>query len=122
MKNTSIFLLFLATIFTACEEENITNTETKTAIVAGYLFSGQPCDSIRITQATSYGGSDSLTVTLDALGGAAGEPRDWRPARARNLIPHAVVEIFERHGFIWGGKWFHYDTMHFEYRPELLLT
>lgn len=31
-----------------------------------------------------------------------------------------VVEIFERHGFIWGGKWFHYDTMHFEYRPELV--
>jgi hypothetical protein len=30
------------------------------------------------------------------------------------------VEIFERHGFIWGGKWFHYDTMHFEYRPEML--
>mgnify|MGYP002637708491 CR=1 FL=1 len=23
-------------------------------------------------------------------------------------------------GFIWGGRWFHYDTMHFEYRPELL--
>lgn len=30
-----------------------------------------------------------------------------------------IVAIFERHGFIWGGKWFHYDTMHFEYRPEL---
>ena len=31
-----------------------------------------------------------------------------------------VVDVFERHGFIWGGKWFHYDTMHFEYRPELV--
>jgi hypothetical protein len=31
-----------------------------------------------------------------------------------------IVEVFERQGFIWGGKWFHYDTMHFEYRPELL--
>ena len=30
------------------------------------------------------------------------------------------AHIFERHGFIWGGKWHHYDTMHFEYRPELL--
>jgi len=28
--------------------------------------------------------------------------------------------VFERHGFIWGGRWWHYDTMHFEYRPELL--
>ena len=30
-----------------------------------------------------------------------------------------IVQIFERHGFVWGGKWRHYDTMHFEYRPEL---
>lgn len=38
----------------------------------------------------------------------------------RNRIPMAVVEAFERHGFIWGGRWYHHDTMHFEYRPELL--
>ncbi len=38
----------------------------------------------------------------------------------QNKIPFEIVEIFERHGFIWGGKWYHYDTMHFEYRPELL--
>ena len=37
-----------------------------------------------------------------------------------NRIPPEIVAIFERHGFIWGGKWSHYDTMHFEYRPELL--
>jgi hypothetical protein len=37
-----------------------------------------------------------------------------------NRIPPEVVSIFERHGFIWGGRWAHYDTMHFEYRPELL--
>jgi hypothetical protein len=30
-----------------------------------------------------------------------------------------IVRIFEENGFIWGGKWRHYDTMHFEYRPEL---
>ena len=46
--------------------------------------------------------------------GPAGTPV-WR-----NRIPFEIVEIFERHGFIWGGKWYHYDTMHFEYRPELL--
>ncbi len=38
----------------------------------------------------------------------------------RNRIPDEVVAVFERHGFIWGGKWYHFDTMHFEYRPELL--
>lgn len=48
--------------------------------------------------------------------------RYWRwdrTPRWRNDIPYALVEIFERRKFIWGGKWFHYDTMHFEYRPEL---
>jgi hypothetical protein len=38
----------------------------------------------------------------------------------RNQIPAEIVAIFEKHGFIWGGKWYHYDTMHFEYRPEML--
>ena len=38
----------------------------------------------------------------------------------RNRLPYEIAAVFERHGFIWGGKWYHYDTMHFEYRPELL--
>lgn len=38
----------------------------------------------------------------------------------RNRIPGEIAEVFERHGFVWGAKWYHYDTMHFEYRPELL--
>lgn len=40
----------------------------------------------------------------------------------KNLIPLKIVKIFEKEGFIWGGRWFHYDTMHFEYRPELLIN
>lgn len=43
----------------------------------------------------------------------------WRPG-FRNRIPQEIVDVFERHGFIWGGKWAHFDTMHFEYRPEML--
>lgn len=38
----------------------------------------------------------------------------------KNQIPLEIVKIFEKYGFIWGGRWYHYDTMHFEYRPELL--
>jgi uncharacterized protein YlzI (FlbEa/FlbD family) len=47
----------------------------------------------------------------------------WRWSKNKtfhNKIPKKIVEIFEKHGFIWGGKWYHYDTMHFEYRPEIL--
>ena len=46
-------------------------------------------------------------------------PDDQLP-QYRNTIPLDIIEIFEAEGFIWGGKWTqHYDTMHFEYRPEL---
>lgn len=38
-----------------------------------------------------------------------------------NRIPMEIVKVFEKHGFIWGGKWYHYDTMHFEYRPEFFI-
>jgi D-alanyl-D-alanine carboxypeptidase len=38
----------------------------------------------------------------------------------KNEMPWEIVRIFEKHGFVWGGKWYHYDTMHFEYRPEIL--
>lgn len=43
-----------------------------------------------------------------------------RVAEYSNKYPIDIVDAFERHGFIWGGRWYHYDTMHFEYRPELI--
>jgi D-alanyl-D-alanine carboxypeptidase-like protein len=46
------------------------------------------------------------------------KPRE--PVRWQNEIPQAIVDAFEAEGFIWGGRWYHYDTMHFELRPELL--
>jgi D-alanyl-D-alanine carboxypeptidase len=50
----------------------------------------------------------------------------WRPHDGpiiyRNRMPEEIVAIFEKHGFIWGGKWYHFDAMHFEFRPELLLA
>ena len=35
--------------------------------------------------------------------------------------PAAVIKAFENYGFVWGGKWLFFDTMHFEYRPEILI-
>lgn len=42
------------------------------------------------------------------------------PLEERWSPPASVVETFERHGFVWGGKWARFDAMHFEYRPEIL--
>jgi len=35
--------------------------------------------------------------------------------------PKELVEAFERNNFVWGGKWNHFDILHFEYRPEIIL-
>lgn len=35
--------------------------------------------------------------------------------------PKEIVDIFERNNFIWGGKWNHFDSLHFEYRPEIIM-
>ncbi|WP_425147719.1 M15 family metallopeptidase [Deinococcus sp.] len=46
--------------------------------------------------------------------------REFQPGIVyRNRVPQAIVWAFERRGFVWGGRWYHHDTMHFEYRPEL---
>ena len=68
------------------------------------------------TSAHAFG----IAVDLDSS-----QSEYWRwqriaPLRWHNRIPQAIVDAFEAEGFIWGGRWYHYDTMHFEYRPELL--
>lgn len=44
-----------------------------------------------------------------------------RPHPLQKTFPPALTALFEENGFIWGGKWDHYDIMHFEYRPELVI-
>lgn len=47
--------------------------------------------------------------------------KEGRVGTYDNRIPPQVISAFERYGFIWGGKWHHFDGMHFEYRPELIV-
>ena len=51
------------------------------------------------------------------------DPQNWMllDLDRRWMPPEKVIEIFEEHGFIWGGKWIIWDNMHFEYRPEVIL-
>jgi hypothetical protein len=79
------------------------------------------CRVIAGTQRTSM---HSYAAAID-LNSQLGDYWLWTRAKEgkfewRNRLPFEIVEIFERSGFIWGGKWFHYDTMHFEYRPEII--
>jgi len=43
------------------------------------------------------------------------------PHEGRYHPPEAVIKAFEAHGFVWGGKWLFFDTIHFEYRPEVII-
>jgi hypothetical protein len=41
------------------------------------------------------------------------------PYEQRLMPPEAFIREFEKAGFVWGGKWRRFDTIHFEYRPEI---
>ncbi len=43
----------------------------------------------------------------------------WEKGGWKNAVPQSIVDAFEAEGWAWGGRWYHFDTMHFEYRPEL---
>jgi peptidoglycan L-alanyl-D-glutamate endopeptidase CwlK len=85
----------------------------------GGTFNWRPIAGTNRLSTHSFGSTIDINVRLSDY---------WRNARPnskglyeyKNRIPMKIVEIMEKHGFIWGGKWYHYDTMHFEYRPELL--
>lgn len=58
----------------------------------------------------------------------ASSPSDYwkwasREAGEKRVLyyPQELVETFEKYNFVWGGKWGHFDTLHFEYRPEVLI-
>jgi D-alanyl-D-alanine carboxypeptidase len=66
----------------------------------------------------SYGVAIDINTKFSAYWRWDEERAKDKKRKWRNSIPMEIVEVFERHGFIWGGRWDHYDTMHFEYRPE----
>ncbi len=83
------------------------------------------------TRSRSY---HSYGLALDFIPRSyGGRPAYWRwvmnkddtwwdtPYDERWMVPLPIVSVFEKHGFVWGGKWLFFDTMHFEYRPEILL-
>ena len=88
-----------------------------------YLLPPGGTFNFRPIAGTSRLSAHSLGIAVD-IAVAPSNYWQWEAKGAeeyKNSIPFAIAAIFEKHGFIWGGKWYHFDTMHFEYRPELLL-
>lgn len=73
----------------------------------------------------------SYGMAIDMTSKNSNKPTYWEWVRTWNskwmlvpqsslwLPPEQVIKIFEKYGFVWGGTWDEYDTMHFEFRPEL---
>lgn len=60
----------------------------------------------------------ALDINIDYFNYWKWDLQQGKDLQYKNRVPQELTEIFERHGFIWGGKWHHYDTGHFEFRPE----
>ncbi len=97
-------------------EKLIATTPSLATYVTGDLggtFDWRPIANTNRLSAHSYG------IAIDIVVGKSNYWEWETPFAWKNQIPQAIVDAFEAEGFAWGGRWYHYDTMHFEYRPEL---
>lgn len=92
------------------------------------FLSGPSTVNWRVVAGTNRLSPHSYGITID-MGVKQSNYWKWDNPKAtetdsiayRNRFPVEIADIFEQYGFIWGGRWYHYDNMHFEYRPEMLL-
>ena len=82
----------------------------------GGTFAWRKVDGTEQLSAHSFG--IAIDMNPDLGGYWRWEKRSLENMTRRRAYPQAIIRAFERHGFIWGGKWYHFDLMHFEYRPE----
>ncbi|GHT94786.1 hypothetical protein FACS1894141_2130 [Spirochaetia bacterium] len=121
----------LALVEERIQESAKTDSAVRQWIASLDSLSGWNWRNIAATESRSYhaygAALDLLPVSRKGfetywLWTAEYNPQWWAvPYTKRLHPPQAVISAFESYGFIWGGKWTFYDTMHFEYRPEILL-
>jgi peptidoglycan LD-endopeptidase CwlK len=104
----------------SAELDELPPEEKKYVLKTGGTFNWRPIAGSEQLSAHSFGMAIDIDPDYSDYWRWAGRGDHEKLIPYKNRIPHRIVEIFERHGFIWGGKWYHYDTMHFEYRPEEL--
>jgi len=86
-----------------------------------------PCSgtfNYRIISGTNRLSPHSYGIAIDL----ASDKRDYwkwatKEAGEKRLSSYSneLVTTFEKNNFVWGGKWSHFDILHFEYRPEIIL-
>jgi hypothetical protein len=86
----------------------------------GGTFNWRTIEGTRRLSPHSYGVALDLNAAKGAYWRWTGDRKGAVDDKVRRKYPMEIVAAFEKHGFIWGGKWYHFDLMHFEYRPELV--
>ncbi|WP_027623042.1 M15 family metallopeptidase [Clostridium lundense] len=92
--------------------------------IANCLYPANGTYNYRVISGTNRLSPHAFGIAIDL----ARDKRDYwkwasREEGEKRLLSYSkeLVEIFEKNNFVWGGKWGHFDTLHFEYRPEIIL-
>ncbi|AGK96135.1 M15 family metallopeptidase [Clostridium pasteurianum] len=103
------------------ELRGMTNENKK---IAAFLAHCSGTYNYRIIAGTGRLSPHAFGTAIDL----ASDRRDYwkwasREQGEKRLLSYSkeVVEVFEKNNFVWGGKWGHFDILHFEYRPEIIL-
>ena len=92
--------------------------------VADYLYPSSGTFNYRVIAGTDRLSPHAYAIAIDLKSTSNGYWRWATPEEGEDLLkvyPQGIVRLFEREGFIWGGKWNHFDIFHFEYRPEIII-
>lgn len=96
----------------------------KDSKVNNYIFPISGSYNYRVIQDTGRLSPHAYAIAID-LNRNDSDYWKWadksKGSRRIEGYPKELVKVFEDNGFIWGGKWEHFDILHFEYRPEIIL-
>lgn len=98
-------------------------TATDTSLKA-YCYPSSGTYNYRVISGTSILSMHAYGIAIDLKYNSQDYWQWSDPVKAEaryENYPKTLVHLMEDHGFIWGGKWAHYDMVHYEYRPEILL-
>lgn len=128
LKNVNGYLQFnqnngAAKELSAAMKEATTMSKSRVEI-SKVLFPTNGTFNYRYIAGTNRLSPHSFGIAID-LASSRNDYWKWASAKdgERRLLSYSkdLVNIFENHNFIWGGKWNHFDILHFEYRPEIIL-
>lgn len=104
--------------------EELKNIATGNGKVAGLINPINGSFNYRVIAGTGQLSPHAYGIALD-INSSPNDYWKWATREAgekrMQYYPKELVETFEKHNFVWGGKWGHFDILHFEYRPEIII-